>query len=221
MGSSILFPDFAGAVAQEEGVSGSLLESSNNPFALELGDIGYGTSSAAGGNQLTNFPSITAAYAAFQQMFAKDVSGASSIYSPNQSIQDYMTEYTGGNANAGNTVASILGVPASTPISSVGGAGTAGSGGTLPLSNQYYGSTPSSISVGSTAGTPPQTGSGGSPAASDLGIGSGALPSWLIRAIAIIAGLILVAGAIYTLKSTQNVITNVKRGATRAAELAG
>src|ERR1700733_13951182 len=169
---SISFDSFANAIASEENIA-SGLQSSNNPYALELGDQGSGTTTAAGGNQLTNFPTVQDAYNALLKMFTSDVNGTSSIYNPNMSIGQYMTTYTGGNTNAGNTVANLLGIDSSTPITAIGT--TAGSGPNSGIGSVFNPATGTA--------TNPVTGQPAGTAASGVGAGVWAaflksLPQW-------------------------------------------
>ena len=218
---SISFDSFANAIANEENIA-SGLQSSNNPYALELGDQGLGTTSAAGGNQLTNFASLQDAYNALLNMFTKDVNGNSSIYNPNMSIGQYMTTYTGGNTNAGNTVAQQLGVPASTPISAIGTTPGTGIGSvfnpatgqaTNPITGQPL-NTSNSIYAQFLASLP-------SWAQNLLGggaTGQAESSTLLLDGTAIVVGLILIAGAVYGFKSlSSTVIDGVKKGTEIAA----
>lgn len=201
----------AQAIAQEEQglVNGSLNSntvgmSANNPLNLEMGDIGYGTATAAGGQQLTIFASLQDGWDAATNMLNKDVSGNSSIYSPNMTLQEYMNTFTGGNQNAGNTVASILNVPSSTPISSFGNAvqstqpsSTASTTTTAPSNSS---STPSGW-WDTLKGYLPGT---GAPGVTDI--------------VAIIAGLVLISGMVFGFRQLAvTVQQGVKSGAALAA----
>ena len=218
---SISFDSFANAIAGEENIA-SGLQSSNNPYALELGDQGLGTTTAAGGNQLTNFGSLQDAYNALLKMFTSDVNGNSSIYSPSMSIGQYMTTYTGGNTNAGNTVAQQLGVPSSTPITAIGT--TPGSG----IGSVYNPATGQATNP--VTGKPLNTGNSiyaqflaSLPSWAQKLLGGGATgqaesSSLVLDAVAIVVGLILIAGAVYGFKSlSTTVVEGVKRGAEVAA----
>lgn len=184
--------------------------SANNPINLEMGDIGYGTVTAAGGQELTIFPSLQAGYQAATNMVQSDVSGNSSIYSPNMSLQQYMQTFTGGSATAGNTVASILGVPSSTPISSFG---------------QIAGSVQPNAASTTAPGTA-STSSTGSPAwlaalkalLGPLGTflpGSG--QPGIVDIVAILAGLILIAGMVFGFRQ---LAVTIKQGVQAGVETA-
>jgi hypothetical protein len=113
---------FADAIADEEGFFNStsnIPQKANNPLDLELGDVGYGTMSAAGGQQITIFPTLTAGWAAAVKLLGKDIAGTK-LYPAGESISQFMSTFTSGksgNSGPGNTVASDLGVDPSTPVS--------------------------------------------------------------------------------------------------------
>lgn len=217
---SISFDSFANAIANEENIA-SGLQSSNNPYALELGDQGLGTTQAAGGNQLTNFGSLQDAYNALLKMFTSDVNGNSSIYSPSMSIGQYMTTYTGGNTNAGNTVANILGIDPSTPITAISttaGTGASGAGiGSVfnpatgqannPVTGQPLGSSASGGLVSMLPSWAQSLLGGGA-------TGQAESSSLVLDGVAIVVGLIMIAGAVFGFKNlTTTVVEGVKSGA--------
>lgn len=217
--TGISFDAFANAIANEENIA-SGLQSSNNPYALEMGDVGFGTSQAAGGNQLTNFGSLQDAYNALLNMFTKDVNGQSSVYNPNMSISQYMTTYTGGNQNAGNTVANILGVNPSTPISAIGTTPSSGIGSvfnpatgtaTNPVTGTALG-TASQSSLLSFLPSWAQTLFGGSATGQQESV------SLVYDVVAVVVGLVLIAGAVFGFKSLGNtVVQGVQKGGKLAA----
>lgn len=102
----------AAAIAQAEGAGNpsAIPARANNPGDLELGDIGYGTLTAAGGNQITVFPSQAAGEAALEAQINKMVSGSSTVYQPNMTISQAGAIYSGGSSNWAQNVASYLGV---------------------------------------------------------------------------------------------------------------
>jgi hypothetical protein len=190
----------AQAIAQEEGNNGQGFANTNNPGNLELGDIGYGTATAAGGQQITIFQSFQDGFAALVNMLQKDLSGNSSVYSPSMNLQQYMQTYTGGNTNAGNTVASILGVSPYMPLTSVGQSAV-----TVPPQ--------STSSVGSSIGSSLASGLLGPLAAFLPGSG---MPG-IVDIVAIIGGLILIAGMVFGFR---NVSTTIVKGVKTGAEIA-
>lgn len=118
----------AQAIAKEEGfyaagASQNIPQRANNPLDLELGDQGYGTLSAAGGQKITVFPTLAAGWAAAVSQLTKDIAGTK-LYPAGESISQFMQMFTSGSntstsagTNAGNQVANNLGVPSSTPVS--------------------------------------------------------------------------------------------------------
>ena len=114
------------AIATAEGANSV----TNNPGNLELGDIGYGTWQAAGGQQITIFPTLAAGQAALENQINKIASGTSTAgYNPSMSIAQVGTIYSGSsNGNWANNVASALGVTTDTNFASLAG-GQVGSGG--------------------------------------------------------------------------------------------
>ena len=114
----------AAAIASAEGYgpAGNIATRANNPGDLELGDIGYGTITASGGNKITVFPSADAGYAALQAQIGKISSGQSTAgYTPGMSIAQVGNLYAGGSSNWANNVASYLGVSPSTNFATVAG----------------------------------------------------------------------------------------------------
>ena len=111
------------AIATAEGANSV----TNNPGNLELGDIGYGTWQAAGGQQITIFPTLAAGQAALENQINKIASGTSTAgYNPSMSIAQVGALYSGSsNGNWANNVANALGVTTGTNFASL--AGSAGS----------------------------------------------------------------------------------------------
>jgi hypothetical protein len=111
------------AIATAEGAP----PSTNNPGDLELGDIGFGTYTAAGGQLITNFPTLAAGQTALENQINLIASGASKAgYTPSMSIAQVGNLYTGSSSGAwANNVASALGITPDTNFASlVGGAPT-------------------------------------------------------------------------------------------------
>lgn len=98
---STTYNALAAAIAQEENSTWV-----NNPGALQ----------DAFGNPI-NFGSYQSGYNALLNKLQYDISGQSQVYSPNMTLGQFENVYTGGDTNAGNNVASMLGVPATTPVS--------------------------------------------------------------------------------------------------------
>lgn len=211
MGTTFSIDSLAQAIARSEGFNaGSVGTSANNPGNLELGDVGYGTVAAANGNNLTVFGSLQDGWKALTNVLNKDVSGQSSIYDPNESLDSFMNTYSGGNANAGSNVAGFLGVPGSTPISSFGG--SIGANTSLPNA------APNAVQSSTTATTPFQDALNTASKALGLG-GDGifSIPS-VMDIVVILAGLVLLAGAVFGFKSVSTtVVQGVKKGTAIAA----
>lgn len=123
----------AAAIASAEGYghAGNIPTRANNPGDLEIGDIGYGTITASGGNKITVFPNAAAGYTALQNQVNLISSGQSTAgYTPGMSIAQVGNLYAGGSSNWANNVASYLGVSPSTNFSTVAG----GQSASLPTS---------------------------------------------------------------------------------------
>ena len=118
----------AAAIAQAEGygIAGNIPTTANNPGDLVLGNIGYGTTGAAGGVQITNFPNPAAGYAALQNQINAIDRGTSTVYPAGATIAQVSNIYSGSTSGAwGNNVASILGVTPDTPFSAIAGSSSA------------------------------------------------------------------------------------------------
>jgi hypothetical protein len=202
---------FAAEVAKFEGFGkpNTVPTIANNPGDLELGDIGYGVTSAANGNKITNFPTVDAGIAALNNQTSKMVNGGSSVYNPSMSISQASQLYTG-NPNAWDGLATNLGVTPSSPLSSV--AGSTAKPVTTTFDSpflagvnkvlNYFGA--GSKEVNSTDAT------GGATIAN----------TWLGRGVFIVLGMLLIAAGIFSFSKTQPVIQEfakgVKEGATAA-----
>lgn len=112
---------FAAAIARLEGYgpSGNIPTLANNPGSLELGDLGYGTYNAANGQQITVFPTAEDGWSALQHQLDLATSGRSQFYSPDTTLDQFGTTYSGGNSSYGKNLAKILGVSPDTTLSGV------------------------------------------------------------------------------------------------------
>lgn len=93
-----------------------------NPLNIEIGDIGYGTITAAGGNRITVFPDPDAGMAAGIAHLQSDLAGAgrgSGPYANVQTLGQFLRVWNGGNATAANAAAQQWGFSPDTPISQV------------------------------------------------------------------------------------------------------
>ncbi len=191
-------PPLATAIANAEGygVSGAIPTIANNPGNLEIGDVGNGVIQAAGGNQITSFPTVESGWNALVNQINKIYNGTSSVYTPDMTLQQFGTTYSGGNPKYGSTLASQLGVSPSTPLSALQNPtqSSASSSGTSPLDF---------ISTLSSWFTKDQA-----PGLS------------FTRPIVLLLGVILFAAGLFSFRQTQAIIQTATKGAKRAGEIA-
>ena len=200
------------AIAQAEGygVSGAIPTLANNPGNLELGNLGYGTMNAAGGQQITVFPSAQAGATALENQVQAALNGSSANYNPNMSLSQFGNIYSGGNSAYGNTLASILGVSPNTPLSQAN-TGNSNSSWWQQM-NQ----------IGQQWGALPQSNSGLLDPLNNNGIFGSNPPSvtnliFSSRLIVLIVGVILIAAGLFAFKPTQTILTSAAK---KAGELA-
>lgn len=194
----------ASAITQLEGfgAGNNIPTIALNPGSLELGDIGYGTITAANGQQITVFNSLSDGQAALNNQLDLATSGNSKYYSPDMSIADFGTIYSGGNSSYGNNLASLLGVDPSTPISAVNASGASTSSGGNSLTgalNDVFGPSIFGMTVG-----PSATGASFSTS----------------RLIILILGVLLFAAGIFSFKQTQVVLSSAAGAVKKGAEVA-
>jgi|HubBroStandDraft_1064217.scaffolds.fasta_scaffold01182_25 hypothetical protein len=199
-----------------------------NPGDLEEGNQGFGTYSAAGGQQITVFGTLQQGWNALQNLLQNAISGQSKYYNATESLSNFEQTYTG-NPNAGNTLANILGIPSSTPLNSFGNVvnqnpttlpGQSSSSTTAPQTStaNSLGSNPTMAQVvegflndllgpsffGKTIGP------------SNVNQATQGAPG-IVDVVVVVVGLILIAGAIFGFK---NLTTTVIEGAKKGAEIA-
>lgn len=92
----------------------------NNPLNVEIGDIGYGTIPAAGGNQITVFPDpqsgLSAGISHLQSALASV--GSPGPYQNVQTFGQFLSVWAGNPSSSYvSTAAAAVGLSASTPIS--------------------------------------------------------------------------------------------------------
>lgn len=115
------------AAAEGYGQPGAVPTIANNPGDLELGDIGGSVTQAAQGQQITNFPSADAGWAALENQINLIANGESTAgYTPAMSIAQVGQIYSGGSSNWANNVANYLGVSPDTNFASMAGGSAAG-----------------------------------------------------------------------------------------------
>lgn len=163
------------ATAEGFGPSGNIPTIANNPGDLELGNIGYGTTGAAGGQQITNFPTADAGWAALENQITMMATGSSSAgYTPSMSIAQVGQLYSGGSSAWANNVASALGVDPSTNFASV----VTGSAPATSPSTAGASTVPDLSSILSSDGT--STDNTGLYAAAGIGVGALVLAVWAL-----------------------------------------
>jgi hypothetical protein len=125
----------ANAISQLEGFGNpsSIPTLANNPGNLELGDVGYGTITAQGGQQITIFGSLDDGWTALENQLSKIFNGTSNYYTPDQTLAQFGNTYSGGNPSYGTNLASKLGVDPSTTLAQVQNQQSSGNAGD-PLS---------------------------------------------------------------------------------------
>jgi len=201
----LAFPTLDAAIGQAEGFNtlGSIPNLANNPGDLIAGPFATahgatGSIASQGGQQIAVFPNVSQGTAAEDALIANNYSGGS--------IQDLATSWLSGSSQAAqaqyaSNLSSILGVPASTPVSSLAGSGSPTSSGVAaPTASS------SSPSFAQQAANFLTTGST-NPAFGNVTWG---------RAAGFILGLIVLAGAIFLFKPAQQVITSGVRAGRRA-----
>lgn len=195
----------ANAIVQEENSTWP-----NNPGAMQ---------SVSG--QKINFGSFGAGFQALLSKLQNIASGQSSVYSPNMTLQQFENTYTGGNPTAGVNIAQMLGVSPNTPFSALSD---------QALTNSAAVSTPSTPSTPSTAeqianmigggvtgsaGGMPVQGIPVNPATGAPNPSSGGF-SIPADATAILLGLILVLGAVFSFTQMKDTVVRAAKGAALA-----
>ena len=190
----------AGAIAQEENSQWT-----NNPGALET---------TAGTHQ--QFPTLAAGQAALLNKLNYDASGNSSVYSPNMSLAQFESVYTGGDPNAANNVGSILGVPTSTTLAQL-------SDQSLNSNTANYGLDPYAINLpgsGSVSIAPNGTVTNAMSQGTQTAVASNVpgtgivsqFETWLAdsqaNVAAVIVGMILIAGAVFSFSSIKDTVVS-------------
>lgn len=197
----------ANAIAQEEGynVQGSLPQTLNNP-----GDL------TANGS-LLQFDSPQSGMSALIAKLQNVASGNSTTYPVNETLSQFENTYTNGDPNAASNIASILGngtTPQTTMAALLGGTST-------PASTTSPTGTATS-STASTSDVPWWQGIGqdiitGAEQAVFGGGGTLTTSAYLIRGVAILGGLVLIAGAVFGFDKVKDTAVNLT---SKGAELA-
>lgn len=196
----------ASAIGKAEGygIPGAIPTVANNPGDLVNGDIGYGTL----GQGITVYPSAQAGSDALTNQLNLIANGSSANYSPSESISQIGSTWAG-SPTWGSNVASTLGVTPSTSFASLlDGTATTGSSG----------STASTGAATSTGGIMSTLSSLGSMALFGPTSSGGSYDWSRIAAGAI--GLLLIAAGVFSFDRTQQAVTTVVQGATKAKHYA-
>lgn len=191
----------ANAISQLEGFGApsAIPTLANNPGSLELGDQGYGTITAQGGQQITVFGSLQDGWTALENQLGKIFNGTSSYYTPNQTLQQFGNIYSGGNPTYGNNLASKLGVDPNTTLGQVQGSASSSAAGD-PLSTwqqfnqQVFGHSLTDQTL------------------------TGSALAFSSRLIVLVVGVLLIAAGLFSFKTTQVVLQNATKAAKTAAE---
>jgi hypothetical protein len=206
----------AQAIAQDEGynVTGSVSQNANNPGNVGSTDIGFGTTTAAGGHQVTNYGSVSDGWGGLLNLLNTATTTGNSNYSPNESLADFYSTYSGGENST--LLANTLGVDPATPISAYAGDMT---GALAQLNAASSGAKVGTSGASSTSAAAAAAAAGQQPASQGLLSKYLGLPS-LMDAVGIVGGLILIAGAVYGFKNLATTTVNIAKGARETAEVA-
>jgi hypothetical protein len=198
------------AILQEEGTLAGTSAGIplNNPYNLETSQ---GT--------LASYPTMEAGYEAGESYLQRAITGENQAYYPGESIGEFETTYTGGDPVAGQNLADILGVDQSTPVSTFLNGPGIGSNTSQNSSSSQPQTTLGGLIAGLATGsiTPPAN----SPYLSKNSVLSqieSYLGSRAVDVVAVIAGLVLIAGAVFGFRS---LINTTVQGVKAGAEMAG
>jgi hypothetical protein len=192
----------AAAISQAEGFGASannIPTASNNPGNLELGDVGYGTATTSNGGGVTVYGSLADGANALENQVSNILSGNSSLYNPDMTIQQLGDTYvngpnggtTTGSQNWASNVANSLGVSPSTTVgSAVNGASTSSGTGILGTLQSLASSATNATTFG------------------------------LSRTLVLILGVILFGAGLFSFRQTQTVIQTATGVAKKAGEVA-
>lgn len=174
----------------------------NNPGALEDNN----------GNML-DFGSLDAGYAALQSKLNFDASGQSTVYNPNMTLQQFVNTYTGTQTGANNNyaqgLADNLGVTTDTPLGQLSDQNLG------QLSAPTY--SPEASGTAAASGSVPANTIAPGLANVDTS-GGGWFAEHIASVTAIVIGVVLIGGAIFTFKAVSNtVVTVARKGAEVAA----
>jgi hypothetical protein len=214
----------ANALAKAEGygIPGAIPTQANNPGDLELGDLGYGTIQAQGGNPITVFPDAASGMTALQAQAQAILTGSSKYYGPDQTLSDIGTTYAGpgeGQTWAGN-VASILGTSPDTPVGQIPALQSPQSAIpslplTVPTLTDPTGNTGIYSQVSPSAVLAPTN-----PGAMASSNSTDVFASNIGRVVFGLLGMVLIAAGVFSFKTSQLVVQTGGRIGKRVAEVA-
>jgi hypothetical protein len=201
MGTLALTPgeiELENAIAQEEGYY------ANTPTVPQLRNNPCDVTS---GGQVATFDTIDEGWDACTNQINSALNGSSQYYSPDESLSDFASTWTGDTSGqAASNLESILQQPATATLSSLTGLGNSQSTSTSAL--------PSQTTVSTSGGNnPPSWWSSLFSFAGNAKTPSGAL----IRGVAVLAGLVLIAGAVFGFDKVQTAIVGAAKTAGIAA----
>ena len=166
------------------------------------------------------FPDLQSGIDALTSKINFDLSGKSSVYSPDESLSQFENTYTGGDPNAANNIASMLGVSPSTPVGQLNDASVTPQTSFWQRVKNYMSDalslsgTALQNAVGSPMGTPtpqnPYPVPASTPTTPQKQSPWGAIP---VDAVAVLIGIILLAISVFGLQ-------NIKSAATSAVKVA-
>lgn len=163
------------------------------------------------------FPNLQAGIDALNRKIGFDVSGASKVYSPNESLSQYESTYTGGDPNAANNIASMLGVSPSTPVGQLSDQNVSPSNSFWQRVKNMFANAYGNPDLTSGIGGSAQVGLGGGTLTHNTTTDSSKTSHIFIDAVCILLGLILVAISVFGLSKVQDASISVAKVAAKAA----
>jgi hypothetical protein len=186
--------DLANAIAQNEGfnVNGSLPQTLNNPGDLMSDGV------------LESFPTPEAGWDALTNKLTNISNGNSTVYPANETLSQFANTYTGGNPTAAANIAATIGngTTGNSIISDILHASSPAAGMAYDAANSA-----TSGAVGSASGW--------------LGNLIGNPSTVVVRVSVIIAGLVFIAGAIFSFDKVRETVVETSKTALKGAEIAG
>lgn len=167
--------------------------------------------------QPLQFPNLQAGIDALNQKIGFDVSGASKVYSPNESLYQYENTYTGGDPNAANNVASMLGVSPSTPVGQLSDQNVSPPNSFWQRVKNMFANAYGNPNLTSGIGGSAQVGLGGGTLTDNTTTNASKTSHIAVDAVCVLLGLILVAISVFGLSKVQDASISVAKVAAKAA----